>query len=188
MYIFLKDGVYNLKGEVKINYSMMIIGAGRNKTFIRDGGFLIKGIKEEGKRVELKGMTINGSKKYVHGVVGSAGLSFLCVNITITQCGATGLCANNTRGRLINCVVTDCGMSGIRSSSNGLIELEGCQTKVERNGTNGFGGCYGLSTSSTASIHLLSPLTKESVSVNNGGKGDCGGDGVIFEVVAFGER
>jgi hypothetical protein len=100
MYIFLKDGVYNLKDEVKINYSMMIIGAGRNKTFIHDGGFLIKGIKEEGKRVELKSVTTK--------------------NITITRCGATG--------RLVKCVVTDCGMSGIRSSSssNGLIELEGC--------------------------------------------------------------
>ena len=58
---------------------------------------------------------------------------------------------------------------------------------MERNGTNGFGGCYGLSTSSASSIHLLSPLTKESVSVNNGGKGDCGGDEMIRGVVAFGE-
>ena len=30
-----------------------------------------------------------------------------------------------------------------------------------------------------SSIYLVSPLTKESVSINNGGGGNCGGDGTI---------
>jgi hypothetical protein len=47
-----------------------------------------------------------------------------------------------------------------------LIELEGDQTKVDGNGTGGAG--FGLLSSDTSStIHLLFPLTKESVSTNN---------------------
>ena len=39
---------------------------------------------------------------------------------------------------------------------------------------------YGLHTwTSSSTIHLVSPLTKESVSINNGGGGNYGGDGTI---------
>ena len=59
-----------------------------------------------------------------------------------------------------------CGWSGIWCSENALIELEGDQTKVDGNGTSGYG--YGLKTYDTSStIHLLFPLTQESVSTNN---------------------
>ena len=85
--------------------------------------------------------------------------------MTFTQC-RTGVYAKNTKGRLINCVITQCGNSGILCDENALIELEGDQTKVHGNGTSGRG--YGLYTCSTSSIiHLLFPLTKESVSTNN---------------------
>jgi hypothetical protein len=60
-----------------------------------------------------------------------------------------------------------------------LIELEGDQTKVDGNVTGG-GGWYGLETEDTSSIiHLRLPLTKESVSTNNGGHGNHGGPGAI---------
>ena len=76
--------------------------------------------------------------------------------------------AQNTKGRLINCVITQCGLSGIACVENALIELEGDQTKVDGNVTSGNSSCYGLTTYSTSSIiHLLFPLTKESVSTNN---------------------
>jgi len=66
---------------------------------------------------------------------------------------------------------------------NALIELEGDQTKVDGNLTSGSIG-YGLNTFSTMSIiHLLFPLTKESVSTNNGVRGNYGGDGTIQTVV-----
>jgi hypothetical protein len=88
--------------------------------------------------------------------------------MTFTQCGLDGVVAQNTKGRLINCVITECGRSGIYCW-NALIELEGDQTKVDGNVTRGVGD-YGLTTFSTSSIiHLLFPLTKESVSTNNHG-------------------
>jgi hypothetical protein len=71
-----------------------------------------------------------------------------------------------------------------------LIELEGDQTKVDGTVTGGYG--YGLHTYHTSSIiHLLFPLTKESVSTNNHGGGNygCGGifggGGTITTVKSF---
>ena len=47
--------------------------------------------------------------------------------VTITQCGSAGVVAANTKGRLINCVITQCKYSGIWCGENALIELEGTQ-------------------------------------------------------------
>jgi len=91
----------------------------------------------------------------------------------------------NTKGRLINCVITQCGRSGIFCGSNALLELEGDQTKVDGNVTSG-DNYYGLDTSHTSSIiHLLFPLTKESVSTNNQEGRDHGGPGTIETVTSF---
>jgi hypothetical protein len=109
--------------------------------------------------------------------------------MTFTQCRSNGVLAKNTKGRLINCVITQCRFSGINCRENALIELEGDQTKVEGNGTGGAGWHYGLGAYATSSIiHLLFPLTKESVSTNNhGGKNYSEGAGEIKEVNVFGE-
>jgi hypothetical protein len=69
---------------------------------------------------------------------------------------------------------------------NALIALEGSQTKVDGNGIYGNSSYYGLRTSNTSSIiHLLFPLTKESVSTNNHGDGNYGGGGTIETVNTF---
>ena len=82
-------------------------------------------------------------------------------------------------------MITQCGGSGIVCSENALIELEGDQTKVDGNDTSGNGN-YGLNTYHTSSrIHLLFPLTKESVSTNNHGGGNYGSNGTIETVVSF---
>ena len=164
---------------------MQIIGAGRDKTFIQGGGFDIQGKKEKGKKVELKDMTIyeaSGS-----GVYSDNGLSWLCDSLTITQCGNNGVKAQNTKGRLINCVITQCKYSGIFCLKSALIELEGSQTKVDGNVTSGNSYYYGLHTyhSPSSIINLLFPLTKESVSTNNAGGGNYGGAGTIETIDSF---
>jgi hypothetical protein len=157
---------------VTIRYPLMIRGAGQEKTIIH-GGFLIEGTKEEGKKAELSGMTMKEASCY--GLFSDNGPSFLCDSMTFTQCGSGGVFAKNTKGRLINCVITQCGRSGIYSGVNALIELEGDQTKVDGNVTCGRSNIYGLKTYDTSStIHLLFPLTKESVSTNNHGGGNYG--------------
>jgi hypothetical protein len=100
--------------------------------------------------------------------------------MTFTRCGLDGVYASNTKGRLITCVVTQCEYSGIYCWENALIELEGSQTKVDGNVTGGYDYGFGLKTFVTSSrIHLLFPLTKESVSTNNQGGGNYGGHGEI---------
>jgi hypothetical protein len=212
--VFIKEGEHDIQGYerepaaaaaaeeafedalhepyLRVKYAMKIIGAGRDKTFIQGGGFQIQGAKEEGKKVVLKGMTTsNGGGS---GLLNNNGLSFLCDSMTFTQCGCTGVFARNTNGRLINCVITQCRYSGLYCHSTtlieSLVELEGSQTKVEGNGTADNSGHYGLYSFEYSSIHLLYPLTKESVSTHNhGGRNYCslgtGISGVIQTVDSF---
>lgn len=160
---FINEGVHtcvnenehNSDNDLVVTYPMQIIGAGRDQTFVKRGGFEIKGKKQKGKNVVLKDMTISESSG--SGVYSDNGLSWLCDSLTITQCGQCGVVALNTKGRFINCVITRCGLSGIYCTGNTLIELEGDQTKVDGNGTWGNG--YGLETCNPFSrIHLLFPL------------------------------
>ena len=105
--------------------------------------------------------------------------------MTFTHCGEDGVFASNTKGRLINCVITQCRRSGIHCWENALIELEGEQTRVDGNGTtSGHSDWYGFTTFNTSSrIHLLFPLTKESVSTNNHNGNNYGGSGGTIETV-----
>jgi hypothetical protein len=180
----LKGTFHGNNSSVNINYPLMMIGAGRNKTFLTGYDLCIGGTKEEGKEVVVQDMT--SSRAQYTGLDADNGLSFLCKDMTFTQCGGHGVNASNTKGRLINCVITQCEYSGI-FCWNALIELEGDQTKVDGNGTDGNSHFYGLNTYHTSStIHLLFPLTKESVSTNNcGGRNYNSNDGTIQTVNSF---
>ena len=188
-YLYLMKGTHiMMKNDLIIEHPINIIGAGRDQTFVKGYGFAIQGKKEEGKNVVLKDMTISLTKGGSPGLSARHGLSFLCKDMTFTQCRNHGVTALNTKGRLINCVITQCGGSGIRCSDNALIEFEGSQTKVDGNGTPGHSSTYGLWTFTTSSIiHLLFPLTKESVSTNNNGGGNYGSHngGTIETVKSF---
>jgi hypothetical protein len=170
--VFVMNGTFRaLFRNVVIQYPMKMIGAGQNKTILSGYELRVEGTKEEEKgRVVLKDMTVTGSSR---GLWGKNGLFFLCDGMTFTKCDKEGVWASSytkvcTKGRLINCVITQCGKSGIFCSGNALIEVEGSQTKIDGNGTNGHRFHYGLTTwDSSSRIHLLYPLTKESVSTNN---------------------
>ena len=194
--VLIKEGTFHIpvtknifggdENYVPIRYPLMIRGAGQEKTVIH-GGFKIEGTKEEKKRVNMQGMTMKGSRG--DGFYNVNGLSFLCKDMTFTQCGDCGVVAENTKGRLINCVITQCGSSGIYSGENALIELEGDQSKVDGNGTGGNSYYFGLYTTYTCNtssiIHLLFPLTQESVSTNNHGGRNYRSGGTIETVNTF---
>ena len=60
--VFVMEGTFHIPGTyVTIEYPIMIIGAGQEKTTIH-GGFNIEGTKEEKKRVDMQGMTMKGSR------------------------------------------------------------------------------------------------------------------------------
>jgi hypothetical protein len=158
---------------VTIGYPIMIIGAGQDKTIIH-GGFQIQGTQEDKKRVHMQGMTM--MRSIFCALHATDGLSFLCTRMTFTQCREGGVYASKTKGRLINCVITQCERWGIYCYVDVLIELEGSQTKVEGNVTGENPYSYGLETyNRTSKIHLLFPLTKESVSTNNQDERNYGG-------------
>ena len=123
--VLINEGTYHLEKQLIIKCPISLHGAGQDKTILRDYGILIQGPKEEGKEVVVQGMTMKGSSR--SGLLAYNGLSFLCKDMTFTQCGGHGVFAYNTKGRLINCVITQCGGSGIHCSENALIELEGTQ-------------------------------------------------------------
>jgi hypothetical protein len=200
--VFIMKGTFHIpvtkdedgddQNYVTIGYPIIMIGAGQDTTTIH-GGFKIEGMKEEEKEVSLQDMTMMGSSwNGLSTCNNSNGLSILCDSMTFTQCGLFGVYVNNTKGRLINCVITKCGASGIYCSQNVLVELKGSQTKVDGNVTSGNSYHQGLQTSSKSRIHLLFPLTKESVSTNNhSGRnyGGCGeiaivdGDGAVIKII-----
>ena len=187
--VFIMKGTFHGNDAVVyINYPLMMIGAGQNQTFLDGYNCLrIGGTQEEGKRVNMQDFTMKGSGGC--GLFAQNGLSFLCDSMNFTQCGDIGVFAHNTEGRLINCVITQCRRSGIICGENALIELEGSQTKVDGNGTSGDGDDYGLSTYSTSSIiHLLFPLTQESVSTNNNDGRNNNTRGIIKTVNSFGSE
>jgi hypothetical protein len=183
--ILIKEGIYDLKERLIIKCPISIHGAGQTNTILQGKGIKIEGTKEEKKRVNMKGMAMKGSSGY--GLLCQNGLSFLCKDMTFTQCRSYGVAAWNTKGRLINCVITQCYYSGIGCNVNALIELEGDQTKVDGNVTSGHSNDYGMQTDDTSSIiHLLFPLTKESVSINNHGGGNYNSKkGTIETVKSF---
>jgi hypothetical protein len=181
--ILIEEGTYNLEKKLTIACPISLHGAGQDKTIFHDYGIEIQGTKEEKKRVNMQDFTMKGSSEF--GLYSNNGLSFLCKDMTFTQCGWHGVYAANTKGRLINCVITQCGYSGIYCHKNALIELEGDQTKVDGNVTSGDSYYFGLETYVTSSIiHLLFPLTKQSVSTNNHGGRNYGSlSGGIIETV-----
>ena len=208
--LFIADGTFHtavLEEYVTITYSITIIGAGRNRTILSGYGFQIINTDYDPKSlpkrkiVALKRMTICGS-----GVHGYDGLSLLCDSITVTRCGQNGVYAFNTKGRLINCVITQCGRCGIATGSNAFLEVEGSETRVEKNnasgewglnGTRGLRLSYGLYVEYVDSkIHLLSPLTKYCSrknldEMNYGGIGEIAivdnNDGKTVEIINYNE-
>ena len=90
--IYLTAGVHVVTGGyVSITQAIKIHGAGRDRTIVKGGGFRIEGKKAEGKQVELKDMTISETSE--SGVYADDGLSFLCKDMTFTQCCWYGVSA-----------------------------------------------------------------------------------------------
>ena len=81
-------------------------------------------------------------------------------------------------GRCTNVEVRQCGRSGVCAAHGASITLIGAETTVHHNCTEGESDDYGLGvfSSRSSTIQLVSPLTKEHVSLDNGGGGNWGTD------------
>ena len=176
----MEPGVHRQYSYSTISEEVTISGAGRGITFVQGGGFGIEG--EKGKKCTFMDITVQKTKE--SGLYGWKGMSFDCLRMHFDQCGWNGVRAYYTKGRLTNCQITQSKYSGVYSSSNSTIDIEGEETMIEKNNTSGDDVDYGLKAFSDSSIHILSPLTKESISKNNQ-NGNYGGQGTIKTVQSF---
>jgi len=126
----------------------------------------------------LEHLTLRQAKQ--HGVEGYS--SFTMEDVLVEQCGYSGVSAEGTGvvGRCTNVEVRQCGFSGVRASWGASIALIGAKTTVHHNCTSGYHHDYGLLVfgSSSSTIQLVTPLTKEQVALDNGGGGNWGAAGI----------
>ena len=183
--IHLLEGTHIVTGDyVLFEVPMTVSGDGREKTFVEGGGFEIGGERDQ--HCTFFDLTIQKTEGC--GLQGYKGMSFDCRRVKFDKCGRCGVDACATKGRLTNCQVTNCGGSGVFSAFS-TIEIEGEESRINNNCTDGDSDDYGLKAASSDSIiHLLSPLTKEDVSTNNSGGGNYGGHGTIETVNSFEQK
>jgi hypothetical protein len=110
-----------------------------------------------------------------NGVLGES--SFTMEDVLVEQCSGRGVYASGTGvvSRCTNVEVRQCGGSGVFAYRGASITLIGDKTTVHHNCTKGRSYDYGLQVySSSSTIQLVSPLTKEQIAVDNGGGGNWG--------------
>jgi hypothetical protein len=172
------------RNHLKINSAMHIVGrldVPKEKIVVLGAIWFQKGIQGN---CHLQHLTLRQAKQ--RGVCGCS--SFTMEDVIVEQCGCVGVFAYGTGGvgRCTNMEVRQCGMSGVVASDGASITLIGAKTTVHHNCEIGDSGDYGLkiSSSSFSTIQLVSPLTKEQVSIDNGGGGNWGAKGCFY----FGQR
>jgi hypothetical protein len=173
--IFLLNGVHDEGGKtVIIDFALKVIGQNKDDVKIR-AGLVITGKKEED--VFFSDCTVTGAKG--HGVLGQNGASMHLNNVCVEKCGGIGVAVvSTTRNTMTDCNVNNNKSNGVYVSG-GCMVIDGSATTIHHNVTGGDSRLFGLHTwNSSSSIHLKS-LTKESISTNNGGGGNYGGDGTI---------
>jgi len=173
--LLIDNGVHDEAGFVDIDYSVSIIGESREHCIVM-GGLLMKGKKEDD--INVSNLTLRGSK--CHGVCGNNGASIHLDNVSVENSGYSGVYVRRTkRSTMKNCNVSRSKGSGLFVGGGGLMTIDGNATTIHHNCTGAFSNRYGLRTDSSSSIHLASSLTIETISTNNGGGGNCGGEGTI---------
>ena len=111
-------------------------------------------------------------------------MAFHLYHVNIEKSGSYGVVVQYTkRNTITNCNINTSKRSGILVQKGGLITINGTGTSVHNNVTGGNEKEYGLySYDSAATMRLIPPLTKERISIHNGGGGNYGGEGKIVVV------
>ena len=196
----LGEGEYRVEKEY-LEYGRFVLekltkiyGQGRGMTTLVGFGLKIEGNKSDG-IVEIENLTIKGaeedglSSRYAIADAlcdnGGRGMNVIMRGCTVEDCQGHGVFAAGVDISCDDLQVIGCGRSGVFASSSykATITLSGKGTSIQGNVTKGNPNEYGLRTSSSSStIHLVHPLTKEEISTNNGGGGNWGGNGTIDQV------
>jgi hypothetical protein len=170
--LFLKSGVHDEEGEeVVIDFALNVVGENKDDVKIR-AGLKITGKEEED--VFFTDFTVTGAMG--DGVHGYQGAAMHLKNVRGEKCGESGVRVDwTTRNTMTDCNVNNNKQCGVFVCNGGCMVIDGSATTIHHNVTDGDSGTYGLEAQDGSSIHLKS-LTKESISTNNGGGGNYGGD------------
>ena len=163
-------------GRLQIFSTMNIVGdpeVPKEQIVVLGGISFEKGIQGN---CRLQNMSLYCAKE--NGVAGES--SFTMEDVIVQSCGGDGVWAVGTGvvGRCINVKVSQSEGSGMVASSGATITLIGAETTVNINCLGDWGEHnYGLKVEgSFSTIQLVSPLTKEQVSLDHGEGGNWGAD------------
>ena len=175
--VLIENGIHDEGGNiVDINMSISIVGESREHCVVL-GGLEMNGNEEDD--VNVSNLTLRDSKW--NGVRGGLGASTHLDNVSVENSGRRGVSVRGSkRNTMKNCNVSHSKGCGLEVVNGGLMTIDGNATTVHRNGTRGGRDDYGLFACvfSSSFIHLVSPLTIETVSTDNGG-GNVDGGGTI---------
>ena len=190
--------------ELMITSAMIIVGdpgVAKEEIVVVGGIYFMEGIQENCHLQHLtlrqaKGNGVTGHSSFTmddvlveqcgrHGVIASGtGVTGKCTNMEVRHCGGSGVQAGGRASMKVIATATtgwrECRIVGrfADAFNGGSITLIGAKTTVHHNNTDGDSDEYGLKVvgSSSATIQLVSPLTKEHVSIDNAGGGNWGAD------------
>jgi hypothetical protein len=173
--VVVRKGEHQIDDDnLMISSAMNIVGdpkVAKEEIVVVGGIWFTEGIQGN---CHLQHLTLRHAKEC--GVWGFS--SFTMEDVLVEQCEENGVFVWGTGvvGRCTNVEVRQCGLSGVAASKGASITLIGAKTTVHHNCTNNDSDEYGLGVynSSSSTIQLVYPLTKEQVSVNNGGGGNWG--------------
>ena len=182
--LFIDEGEHDgAEGNyVTMKKPLSMYGAGRGNTMLIGVSLSIQGKKSDG-IVEIEDLTIKGGQE--DGLLANRGMNVIMRGCSVEECQRNGVSAYGADITCDDLQVVGCRGSGVEADDDATITLSGKGTSIQGNGTNGESSSYGLEVSySSSKIELVAPLSKEQISINNGGGGNWNGggeyDGVII--------
>ena len=181
--LFIEEGRYTCSGNLKImGKPIKIYGQGIGETILDGFGLEIRGSKSNGS-VVIEDLSIQGGK--VNGLLAFHGMDLIVRRCKVEKFHRHGVAAYNAHISCDDVQVVGCGHSGVVVCSGGTVKLSGENTRIEGNVTSGKSCHYGLHANDTASkIQIVTPLRKDTISINNGGGGNWNFYGTIQQVSA----
>ena len=173
-----KGEYFARKKFVEIKFPISIRGFSCEKTILTFG-LKIEGVKDA--VVEICDVTIREAE--ISGLWLKAGMNLVVRRSIVEKCRSYGVWAQGAHSRLYvkadDLQVIGCGWSGVSVGGGGTVRLSGENTRIQGNGTSGNSLDFGLCVEdSSSNILLVAPLTKKTISINNGGGGNWGGFGI----------
>ena len=168
----LAKGKYTYSGSgkyLKLPKPIKICGQGIGETILDGFGLYIQGSKSNGS-VVIEDLTIQGGKG--KGLWAYEGMDLIVRRCKVEKCQYHGVNADNAHISCEDVQVVGCVLNGVYAYQGGTVKLSGENTRIEGNVTNGNSRNYGLTAwDSFSKIQIVTPLTKDTISTNNGGGG-----------------